>query len=343
MVRIVRGLAGAPGLRVWVLLAVAASLAAMTPTAAVAQDGPHSTVRISFTTDRPTLTVGDVATLTLEITHQADQVVVVPRLGREWGSFEVVMQTAAQTYPNGDGTETTIQRIEVTLFAPGSFETPDLPISVRGPDGGIEQVIASPMGMSVVSVLSGGDETLRDIRPPADLPPSPWRQPTTLAFAALGVLAVLILGSYFVHRRLRGQDEQSLSVAETRTPWEIAVDEIARIEKLDLPHEGRFKEHYTLVAEATKAYVRSMYLEGANRTDAAEMTTDETATAIWQSSLDPRNARLVVDLLNEADLVRFSNYSPVESEAQDALRRLRDILEDTRPPAGEARRREATA
>ena len=314
----------------------------MAPVAAAAQDGPHSSISVSFTADRASLTVGDIVTLTLEVTHPADHFVVVPRMGPEWGPFEVISQTPAQTDSNGDGTETTSQRIEVTLFAPGTFETPDLPISVRGPDGGVEQLFLPSPQLNVTSVLSGGDEELRDIRPPVDLSPPAWRQPTNLAAAALAVVAILVGGSYLVHRRLRGQDEQPVLAAETRTPWEIAVQEIGRIEKLDLPGEGRFKEHYTLVAEVTKDYVRSMYLDGSSRTDAAEMTTDETVTAIWRSSLDRKNARLVVDLLNEADLVRFSNYSPLESKAQEALRRARDILEDTRPAAGEAGQGENT-
>ena len=188
--------------------------------------------------------------------------------------------------------------------------------------------------LTVTSVLSGSDEMLKDIRPDADLPPPAWRQPTTLALAALAVLAILLPGSYFVHRRLRGQDQQPVPAAETRTPWEIAVQEIDRIEELDLPGDGRFKEHYALVAEVTKAYVRSMYLEDPGQTDAAEMTTNETVSAIWRSSLDHRNARLAIDLLNEADLVRFSNYLPLESEASEALRRARAFLEGTRPAAG---------
>ena len=338
--RIARGAVGALGTPSRVLLAVAVLLAAMTPSAVVAQD---STIRVSFTADRSNLTVGDLVTLVLETTHPAGHVVVVPRLGREWGSFEVVTQTTAQTDSNGDGTETTSQRIEVTLFAPGAFETPDLPISVRGPDGSVEQVFPSPVRLTVDSVLAGDDETLRDIRPPADLPPSTWRQPATLALAALAVLAVLLMGSYFVHRRRRGRDAQLGLTAETRTPWEIAVEEIDRIERLDLPGEGRFKEHYTLVSEVTKSYVRSMYLEGESRTDAVEMTTDETVTEIWRSSLDRKNARIVVDLLNEADVVRFSNFTPLESEAQGALHRAREILEDTSPAAGEERQLKATA
>ena len=127
---------------------------------------------------------------------------------------------------------------------------------------------------------------------------------------------------------------QPAATAEARTPWEAAVQEIDRIERLDLPGERRFKEHYTLVAAVTKDYVRSMYLESTSRTDPAEMTTDEMVTAIWRSSLDRKNARLVVDLLHEADLVRFSNYSPLEPEANEALRRARAFLEETRPAAG---------
>ena len=313
----------------------------MAPVAAAAQDGPHSSISVSFTADRAALTVGGIVTLTLEVTHPVDHVVVVPRIGPQWGPFEVMSQTPAQTDPNGDGTETTSQRIEVTLFAPGTFDTPDLSLTVRGPDGGVERLFLPPLQLNVTSVLSGSDETLRDIRPPADLPPSPWMQPPTLAIAALAVLAVLLPGSYFVHRRLRGQDEQPALAAETRTPWEIAVQEVGRIEKLDLPGQGRFKEHYTLVAEVTKAYVRSMYLEGSSLTDAAEMTTDETVSAIWRSSLDHKSARLVVDLLNEADLVRFSNYSPRETEANEALRRARAFLDDTRPEAAEEPRQGA--
>ena len=329
----VRGVVGVLGPRLWVLWA-AAFLAAMAPGAAAAQDGPHSAIRISFTADPATLTVGDLVTLTLEVTHPVDHVVVVPRLGPEWGSFEVVTQTTAQTDSNEDGTETTSQRIEVTLFSPGTFETPDLSLSVRGPDGGVEQLFLSPLQLTVTSVLSGSDETLKDIRPPADLSPPAWRQPATLATAALAIVAVLVGGSYLVHRRRRGQDEQPVPAVEARTPWETAIQEIDRIERLDLPGEGRFKEHYTLVATVTKDYVRTMYLESASPADAAEITTDETVTAIWQSSLDGKNARLVIDLLNEADLVRFSNYSPLESEAHEALRRARAFLEETRPVVG---------
>ena len=312
----------------------------MAPGVAVAQDGPHSSIRISLTADRAALTVGDIVTLTLEVTHPADHVVVVPRLAPEWGPFDVVSQTPAQTDSNGDGTETTSQRMEVTIFAPGTFETPDLSISVRGPGGDAERVFPTPVRLTVDSVLSGPNETLKDIRPPADLAPPPWRQPAALAIAALAIVAVLVSGSHFIHRRLQGRGEQAVSTEDARTPWEAAVQEIDRIDRLDLPGDGRFKEHYTLVARVIQSYVRAMYVEDAGRPDATDMTTEEIGSAIRQSSLDRRNARLVVDLLLEADLVRFSNYSPSAFQAYGALQRAREFVESTKPVGEEARQQE---
>lgn len=329
-----------PAVGLGVLWMVAAFMAAMLPGAAVAQDGSHPDIRVSFTADHATLTVGDLVTLTLEVTHPAGYVVAVPRLGPEWGPFEVTSQSPAHTDSSADGTETTRQRIEVTLFAPGTFETPELPISVHGPDGGVERVFPSPVQLTVDSVLSGSDETLRDIRSPADLPPPLWRQPTALAVAALTVLVVLVPVAYFLHRRFSGGEARSAPMTEMRTPWEIALQEIDRTERLGLPGDGRFKEHYTLVSGVVKAYVRAMYLESACRSDAAEMTTEEIEAAIEQSSLDRGNARLITDLLFEADLVRFSSYVPSESRAYEVLRLARDIVERTRRASEETARRE---
>ena len=332
-----------PGSRAWVMWAVFAALAVMLPGAVVAQDGSHARVRVSFSADRAVLTVGDHVTLILEITHPADHAVVVPRLGAEWGPFEIVSQTTAQTASNGDGTETTSQQLTVTIFALGAVQTPDLSISVRGPDGDVERVFPPPVRLTVSSVLSGSDEQLKDIRPPADLASPLWRRSAAFAIAAAAVLAVLAPSAYVASRRLRGRETRPTLAIDAEIPWEVATQEIDRVERLDLPGAGRFEEHFALVAGAIHAYVRAIYLGDAGHRYATEMTTDEIGAAIWQSSLDRNNARLVVDLLVEADLCRFSAYTPPETQAYDALRRAREILESTRPQAGGAIQPEATA
>ena len=88
-----------------------------------------------------------------------------------------------------------------------------------------------------------------------------------------------------------------LPVLDTRTPWEIAIDELDRIERLDLPEDGLFKEHYTLVADTMRVYVQAMYLRDVSPVDAIDMTTDEIWDALRRSSLDYDDAKLVLDLL----------------------------------------------
>lgn len=335
-------------MRAWIPVAAALIMTAM-PIAVVAQQPGQPPVSVSLTAQPDVLTVGDVVVLTLEVTHPVDYVVVVPRLDREWGSFEIVSQSSVRSESEGGGTTRTRQQLEVTLFMPGTFETPVLPLSIRKPDGGIEQVLASPVELTVNSVLSGTDDQLIDIRSPADMSAPSWRSPIALAITAFAA-AALALAVIFVNRRIRGPREQFVSAIDTRTPWEIAIQEIERIERIDLPGDARFKEHYALVARVTKDYVRATCLGDWSGAYGREMTTDEIVTALSQSTLDRRNVHLLVELFLEADLVQFSNYSPEVSQAYEALRRARDFVEGTKPATEDAakqrevgRRSESTA
>ena len=333
---------GCLGFRIWLAWAFATVMAMSSTGIAFAQEESRSNVRANLTADRNTVTVGEVVVLTLEVTHPVELAVVIPRLSREWGAFEVVSQSTAQTESNGDGTETTRQRLEVSLFAPGTFETPELSISIRRPDGGVDRVVPSRVRLTVRSVLTGSDELLKDLRPPADLSPPLWKHPVVLAIAALAVVASMVSVAFLINHHLRARAARPESEDDTRTPWEVAIQEIDGIERLDLPGDGRFKEHYALIFQVMQTYVRATFLENGGRPDARDMTTDEIGTAVWQSSLDRKNARLVVDLLLEADLVRFSNYPSSESEAYGALRQARDIVRDTKAVPFEVRQEEDT-
>ena len=126
--------------RIWLPVLAAALLVVGTFGTAFAQEDPTSDVYISFEADKDGSTVegavklGDYVTLTLEVTYPDDHNVIVHKLPRDWGAaFEVRDQSQAQTVLNDDGTKTTSQVIKAAVFGTGNLETPDLPISVRGP------------------------------------------------------------------------------------------------------------------------------------------------------------------------------------------------------------------
>ena len=318
--------------RIWLAVLAASLLVAGTFGTAFAQEDPLSKVRISLNVDPPNLSFADEVTLTLDVTYPDDHSVVVHKLPRDWGQFEVREQSQAQTVFNDDGTKTTSQTITAVVFGRGTIRTPELPISVRGPDGAVEQAFPLPVELNVGSVLPGPDAEPMDIRQQADISTPFWDDPvartSTLLIVLAGLLAGAVLAAYLIRRRLQGPP---LPVIDTRTPWEIAIEELDRIERLDLPEDGRFKEHYTLVADAMRVYVQAMYLRDVSPVDAIDMTTDEIWAALTRSSLNYDDAKLVLDLLREADLVKFAKYTPALSQAYEASGQARYIVEVTRP------------
>lgn len=286
---------------------------------------------------------GDVVPFVLKITHSPDKTVNVVRLPRyrQWGPFEVREQTRGRTTSNDDGTVTLRQEIHAAALGTGTLWTPDIPITIRHPDGSVEEV--SPFSVDVVvdSVLASEDDEPADNQPQADLSTPLLEDPVVLAaavgLAAGAVLAAVAVGAYYVYRRTRGRESLPLPVVDTRTPWDAAIEELDRIERLDLPEYGHFKEHYTLVADAMRVYVQAMYLTDVSPVDAIDMTTDETAAALKRSVLDVAPVQLILDLLHECDFVKFARYTPSVSSAYEASGHARYIVEVTRPVLDDGR------
>ena len=297
---------------------------------AAAQSASAPDVRISFTTDRSELTVGDVAILSLVVSHPEGLVVVLPRIEREWGPFEVQEQSSVQTTSITGGIKTIAKQFRVVLFSPGAFATPDLPISVRNTDGSVEQIFPDPVNFTVRSVLSGPDDELRDIRPPADLSTPLWQRPVILVLFGLAIVGACGAVGYYFYRRSHTKVSPPVTVLDTRKPWEVALQELDRIDRLDLPGRSDLKEHYTLVAGVLRTYLGATYLREVGQADALDMSTEEINEAISLSELDDRHSREVVELLREADLVKFANQSLPLARAREVIDQIRRFVEVTK-------------
>ncbi len=99
--------------------------------------------------DEAPLTVGDPAELTLEVTHPAGYQVFVPEMIGPWGEFEIRSQSPKTTESNADGSETTRQIIKAVLFAPGTYQSPALPITLSDANGNLSQAMAEPISLEI--------------------------------------------------------------------------------------------------------------------------------------------------------------------------------------------------
>ncbi|MFN2125749.1 MAG: hypothetical protein ACK2U0_22125 [Candidatus Promineifilaceae bacterium] len=265
-----------------------------------------------------TANVGDPLELTLVVTHPAGYHVIAPELGEQWGDFFIRSQSPAETATNGDGTETTLIKLDARLFAPGEFSTPPLTVTVTDGAGRLQEVTAEPAAITITSVLVEGDTELRDIKPQVELPflnLIPW-------IAGGLLLTLLAAGGYYLWRRR--QARLALAAVDNRLPYEIALDELDRIAQMGLPEQGRFKEHYTLGSDTIR-----LYLERTLGIPMMERTTSEIAQEMQGSVIDRGTRRRVVTFLEESDLVKFTDILPGEAEAYEILAQGRMIVEAT--------------
>ena len=266
------------------------------------------------------LYVGDPIVLTLRVHHPEDLQVIFPTLDEPWGAFRVVTQTIEETLNHGDGFETSTQLIDVRAFQAGVFDTPPLLVKLSDREGNLSEVSTSSISITIASVLVEGDRSLRDIKPQATLPYTnllPW-------VALGGILLVAFMGVSFFYRRQRRNGHGG--IIDTRRPHEVALDELDRIEKLDLPRTNAYKKHYTLISACIRTYIENRYQVGT-----AERTTGEIFEDLKTVDLSPENIRNLVSILAECDLVKFSKFQPDEISAHLIIVESHEIIVETTP------------
>lgn len=297
------------------LIPIIATIIALFAVGIAAAQTPAS---VTITPSTDILTVGDPVELTVTVNHPAGTQVLMPTLEPNWGDFIVRSQSPVNTVDNGDGTATSTQIIDVRLFAPGGFETPPLNVTIADNNGQIIEAAAAPIPFTVNSVLVEGDTELRDIKPQATLP-NAYLWPVFIA--ALG--ALIATAVWFLARRIK-------EAFDNRLPHEVALDTLTAVEKENLPENGRYKEHYTLVTDVLRAYVeQTQGIQATDRTTAEIQK--ELTLAKATTTLTTEQVKQFTTILSESDLVKFAKFTPDSESAHALVAQSRQFIEDTKP------------
>ncbi len=277
-------------------------------------------------------TVGDPIQLRLTATYPAGFDLALPALPQQWGPFEVIEQSALPPTDDAPDRLRASRDVVVTLWAPGDYQTPPLTVGYRNPDGELYETTIPTVSLSVVSVLDGEETELRDLKPQVSLPGPPlW--PWLVGGLTL---AALVGGGGWWGLRWWRQRAQALSTPspppDPRPPHEIAYAELDRIAQLDLPRQGAFKAHYSLVTDCLRQYVEHRY-----QVPALDRTTSELLVGLRRARVKHDARSRLREVLEEADLVKFAKLRPPVDQAYQALDRARNIVQITRPaPPNEA-------
>jgi hypothetical protein len=283
------------------------------------------------------VTVGDVFRAAIRVTVPAGARVVFPDTLAVPEDVEAAARREVQVDTGVVGMITHTAVYALTAWRPGRMALPPVTLTVELPDGGRRVQAAFP-ALVVHSVLPVDTAGIQP-QPPKDvIGPSRLMWPIVLGLAAL--TALLFLGIWLYGRR-KPREVLTTGLA----PRDTALAELDRIRALGLLEKGDVKAFYTAVAEVLRSYVTA--LEGAWSPD---LTTSELERAMaWTlrgarrgsatqvKQVDQRVAAfpLLIELLDEADLVKFAGRRPVTRTALAAWERAREwtLVFDWPPPA----------
>jgi hypothetical protein len=279
----------------------------------------HAQLHIYAAFDRPEALVGDRVLLNLAVDWDESVVWDAPDWTRLGNGFtaEVVSQRMGRDSVKS-GSYSRHITLEMQFFDEGYLETESLMIDYYF-SGEKRQFTLTPVGITIR--LLPDPDTLMPIK---DLirEPKKWYDQWLFFLISLVVLGLLL---YFFLRGKRPSPvyEKLEEEGPLLSPFEIAWEELNRLESEKLWEQGQIKEFQTQLTGIVRKYLQNRF-----EVRALEMTTGQVLQAL-RNRIGSEQTRQLESILTLGDLVKFAKFKPLEALHQEFIAKARLFFKDT--------------
>ncbi len=182
-----------------------------------------------------------------------------------------------------------------------------------------------PFLYQILSQGSGDLQRLRDIKPPLEVPQS--LLPLLLVGGFLFIAIIII--SRWLYIRKRRQPASPVRVAEvkTRTPHEIAYEQLKAIEATERLAKDNMNAYHTQIAHVIREYIEARY-----HIPALELPTTHLLVQLERQQIGGLYLEKVQHFLANCDKVKFAKYHPGNSEAIERMAEAKWFVDVTKMP-----------
>ena len=303
------------------VLVLASVLFVLLGTAASA-DGP---VNVAASVDRRGITIGDPIGLVLVVEADTGYRITDSGVGRVMDEFEVLDSAPPQVTRVANGRTRYTFRYRITAFRVGDLVFPPISVAYQSPAGVPGVAPTTEIPIVVTSVVQPGEATddIKPAKPQLRLPNAAPQIPALAIQAALALVVLVVLGLLIRQtRRAAGRRPRVGEMEEgLLTPAQRALQELNRVASLGLPEKGRYAEHYALLSQTLRTYVRDRF-----GLSAGERTPRELREDMLRAGIDRTEIATIYEILREGESARFHRAVSYPARAQHAVRSALDAM-----------------
>ena len=218
--------------------------------------------------------------------------------------------------PAGGGEFTGTARM--AFFRTGQQPVPTLALLYRRTPGGpLDTLLHMPVSVEIASILSGGNPTLKDIKPLIPLGGPPW-------LPLLIVLLAVAGGTWWLWRRSRTRraDRELAPTPVVLGAFDAALARLAQMEAVARQSGNGVLPVYAGVAEVIRTCLSDL-----GALPEPGLTTPEVSASLPEALATPELRQRFEVILRDADLVKFAKVRPDFAAALEQLTRGRSLLE----------------
>jgi hypothetical protein len=285
-------------------------------TSALSQE-PKAQLKASI--DATSVTIGDVVTVKLSVRHPETLKIAFPPVATSLGDWTVRSSKRLPSLKLPDGNFEDGLELQLAAYKTGDVEVPALNVEAVKASGEKEVLASEPVKVAVQSVLTGRQDTLKDLKPQAELEAD--YKPFLFLLAALASALYLV---YRFVRFLKNRKKAPVPKPERiRSAEEVAHEAIERLLARKLVEQGQLKQFYLELSEIIKRFLGSKL-----GVHSLERTTEEFTRDLRAVSVPSAQYRMIREFLEDCDLVKFAKYRPGAEEVEQIIARSRSMIDE---------------
>ena len=265
--------------------------------------------QLSVKVDSTNILIGDQINYSVQVNIlEGDS---LPRFSDTIGALEIVSKSTVDSIKTDEGWQLT-QSYVLTVWDSGIYYIPSVQY---------KSFVSDSIAIIVNTIEMAEDAELKDIKAPIHTPIS--FEELSPYLLALLILAILI---YAIRWYIKNREKTPVKIETVERvipPYEIALNELEKLNAKKLWQEDNVKEYYSELSEIIRTYI-----ENGIGTPAMEIPTQEILFQLHRKGIDTTKLK---ELLTRADLAKFAKAKPIQIENEESLKIGYDFIHQTKP------------